>query len=160
MSNVTIEKLRQIEWARQYKWEVEFFDPPLPAPFNSFFPASDIDFGSASINNSTIDAPMRPGEIPFGTDTHHISITFYDDENLTVQTYMEDWQKSVYNKGMYVAALSSAARKIHIRYLNSINRVKKEYKYQIIPQGEIKNLGTSNSDANTFSLEFVIVGEL
>ena len=163
---LTIDWLRSIEWARSYKWEVEFLTtsysdlPAPPAPFNEFFPASDVDFGSKSINTSAIESPIKPAEIPFGTDVHHMSITFYDNDDYVLMGWLEDWMKAVNGGGKYVLSLTEASLQVNLRLLNSKDMITKEYALYVFPMGEVKYAGTSESGVAQFTGEFVIVGDL
>lgn len=186
---VGIETVRRIDYAAQYLWTIDFnpgdnvFKPP--APFNDFFPASDITFPSAVSNNHTFEMGQSGFSIPRNTSARSIDITFYDDEKLSLHKWMNDWIKlDIYNNGHFVSGINdnhslvdrngipttgsqdsfgnvrNAKPKRHIR-IAFLDKSKSEvlvYNYDIVPNGEIVILGSNNSEATTFIMKFDIVG--
>ena len=58
----SIDKVRAVEWSKSYLWDICFFGGngygPPPYPFDSWFPATEVQDLVCSVN-TTISSPMR-----------------------------------------------------------------------------------------------------
>lgn len=155
-----IDKLRSIEWSRSYKWEVEFTSPPPSSPFDKFFPAETINLPFANVRTDIVVGPIESYEVPDGADAESLSITFYDDEQFTLATYFKKWMKDIIENGEFIRSLEHSCRIVHFRKLNSMDKIILAKAYQVFPRGELVFSGNTASEVTTFSLDFVIAGEV
>jgi len=154
-----IDVIRSVEWSRSYKWEVEFDPPPLP-PFNQIFPAENISVPLANVRTDMVTGSIRTYEVPDGADSEAINISFYDDERFTLANYFLGWMEDITQHGDFILSLDASCRIIHYRKLNSRDQVIFSRAYQVFPRGELIYSGNVTSEVTTFSLDFVIAGEI
>lgn len=153
-----VDIMRSLEWGRTYKWEVQIVPGP-PAPFDQFFPAAEVSLPLADVISSPIQGPIMGMEVPDGCSSHKIAITFYDGEDLQLQSYFYKWMKEITGGGGdYILSVDAACRQLKVRMLNSLNSVVKEYTYLVYPDGELVYAGSNTSGVVTYSLDFTIAG--
>ena len=160
-----VEQLRSIEWGRDWLWDIKF--PAAPAPFNTWFPASDISFPTAIVSSYKIRGYSREYSAPEGSGEPSLSLTFFDDANQTLVDWFTFWMRSI-NSDLYGYALTldDAVREVDIARLNPDRSLIKvgdsvyEEKYWVYPDGKLEFKGGSANKGKMYSLDFVIVGSL
>jgi len=157
----SIEQLRQVEWGRKYLWDIKF--EKAPVPFNEFFPAVDVEEDKAVLETFTIEEFMEVFEVPLKSGIKAIRITFLDDANNTLVDWLSDWiNRSILNNGKHISTLEKSVKQVTLLKLNSRRESLsgQEMSYWVIPKGQITYNGSSSSDPQTYSVTFVIVGQI
>jgi hypothetical protein len=179
-----IDQIRNIDFAKGYLWAVRFIEPAPPSPFTNYFPASNIEIGEISLDSYNFESGQSAYRIPERSGVKTVTITFYDDENFTLQRWMSDWVNiDILNRGQYMSCLLDGhpveggresrtvnflgdgivwpTRKIEFfrlgRDLEPVPNTEKTL--LIYPEGELSLSATSSSEALQFTLTFVIVGD-
>ena len=150
-------QLGQIPWGDSWLWDLRFDD--APAPFNNWFPASDVDENKLTLNTKTIEGGISTYEIPEKTAAFDITITFFDDENHTLLEWLSDWVNSIiFNGERRVAVLEQAVKRVDLIKMNSRRETIKEDSYLIFPKGSNNFRGTIDSAVPQYPVAFVIAG--
>jgi hypothetical protein len=167
-----INQLRNVEWGKKYLWSVRFMDEKPPAPFNEFFPATDITIPEAILENYIIEFGQDSFKIPHKTNAKDLSITFFDDSKRTLLTWFKNWVEiDILNNGQYVSCLLDdhlrtvglgrvkPVREIEVFLMDNSNEKIKETKavYKIIPEGTIEWSGSSASEIPMYTVNFSVV---
>lgn len=159
---------RQIEWARKHFWDIRF--EGAPAPFNDWFPATDIDVGQFNLESNIITAFNAAHRIPRGHTALELRATFYDDDQGTLRRWLREWANGVILGGTeqfgerepfpgeYVAALETAVRRVDVLMLNIRRQVVEANSYLVYPEGNLSFNGASDSAPQQYSASFVIAG--
>lgn len=161
-----VDQLRKFEFARKYLWDIRF--PTAPEPFNEFFPAVDIDETKANLELRQFRRFLTEFRVPKKSGIRQLRITFQDDSNNTLVDWLTDWiNRLILNRTQdgnmgYVATVDKAVKQVQISKLDSqrqdlTGQVKT---YWIIPEGEIVDNRSSSSDAQTYSVNFIILGQV
>lgn len=185
-----IDQMRSVEWGRKYLWAVRFLnagrgigDVP-PAPFNDFFPASDVEFPIVNLNSFNFELGQSGYRIPQRSESRQISITFFDDINSNLLKWFRDWiEIDILNRGRFISCLNDnhylseidssrsedsfgLVRRVHPTRVIQIEQLLPDleptgisYNLYVYPEGEINFTGASASEATTYTVNFVIVGE-
>jgi hypothetical protein len=153
------DNIRSVEWGRSYLWDIQFTDPSLPIPFNSWFPAKDIEEDYAHIDSHTWDAGINSYKIPQKSQPLNVRITFYDNSNNDLLNWLQDWMNAlILNEYAYVATISTAAKFLQILKLTPDRQTLSTNSYWVYPEGTLTYMGNSESNAISYSQNFVIVG--
>jgi len=179
---VGIETIRSINYGTTYLWTVDFIDTngiKPPAPFDAFFPASEVTFNLGIINSHTVEMGQSSITFPRNTTFKTVDVTFFDDENRSLQRWMSDWMNvDLLNYGEFMSGINDSHQVVaadsfgnssrsvqpmrHIR-IALLDKYKSEtvvYNYNVVPDGNIDFGGTQASEASQFSMKFNIVEEL
>lgn len=176
-----IDNLRGISWGKKYLWAVTFLEPKAPTPFESFFPASDIEITDSLIESFVFEQGQSTFRAPQKTNARQVSITFYDDIDGTLFKWMSDWiNLDILNNGKYVSCLlddhkPEGDRLVNFQQGNRVWPVRKiqfcklgngldpikgtEQILTVYPEGELQLSGSSGSEACVFTVAFNIVGD-
>lgn len=177
----SVEKLREVRgWAKTYLWDIKFTsggkgDLP-PAPFSDWFPALDVEENIANLEAHTIpDAYLTSLKFPKNTSPRTLRITFIDDGNHTLLTWLDGWiNREILNQRDYVATLEESVKLVQIVRLapdtyntsgsratanvpieNNVSRLGIR-NYWIFPEDSVTFIGNSSSDLVTYSITFNI----
>lgn len=151
-----IEQLRQVEWGRQYLWDIKF--PTAPEPFGKWFPASDYEEILFDVETHSFKAHTRTLEIPKSRGVSGIQVTFFDDVGLTLNAWFADWVNAgVFLGGMGVATIGEASRELVIQRLDLKREPLHEWTHWVIPKGAYSAVGTSESAPLHPSLSFIVL---
>ena len=155
-----IEQIRSVEWGRSFLWDVRFVQPDVPPdPFDTWFPAIDIEEHVGVIESHTIEAYNTSIKIPRKTGPKELRLTFLDDVNHTLFNWLDEWiNEKILNDGLNVAPLSEAVRKIHVSKLDTKRREIAQSIYLVYPDNPLLFTGNSSSDLLSYSIGFQIVG--
>jgi len=154
-----IDSVRAVEWGRTYLWDIQFQDPTIPSPFNTWFPAKEVEEELAKLNSHTFTSGISTYKIPQNTETLNVKITFYDNSDYDLLNWLENWINTIsLNGGFYVATLSTAAKFLQIIKMDNERNTIDTSSYWVYPEGTLTYMGNSESGAITYSMNFVIVG--
>lgn len=164
------DQIRGIEWSRNTLWEVRF--PSAPSPFNTWFPATDIEIEMGNLDTESFSFFMSSYSIPLRRKERTISLTFVDNAEHILLDWITAWFNSIVVpdrrlrgfKQSGVRTLSESIKQIDITRLTSRQRainVGVSYidSYNVFPSGSIKFIGGSGeSKVNSYSVDFIIAG--
>lgn len=156
-----IESLRSVDWSKTYLWDMHFIGGNgwgSPAyPFDSWFPATEVDELVGSIITHDFAPPLRPFSIPGSSNLKRLKISFIDDVYCTLEKYFEEWMDvQILNNGLGVSPVEDCLRDVIIYRLGSNHKPVHGYIYSIFPAGELPFNGRSTSNLNEYSLDFVV----
>lgn len=149
-----IDQLRQIEWSKSYLWDVKFNN--APKPFNEWFPATEVTENTANLNSMPVEGGNSGFKIPQSKAATDVSITFIDDINNTLYTWISNWLNSI-TKGQVVSTLAECTQMVHVAKLANDRSIIDSTSYLVYPEGNISFAGNSNSDTRQYTVSFVIV---
>lgn len=153
-----IDELRSINWGRKHDWELRF--PDAPAPFKTWFPAADIEESLSSHEPETIQIANTSFNIPSKRNALNLKITFYDDENSTLASWIAEWMDSMTSvngvQGV-VTPVKDAVRQVVVQKLKMTGTVVSAVTYLVFPVGEIAYNGANDNGVQTYSQSFAIV---
>lgn len=156
-----IDQLRQVEWGKKFLWDIKFED--APAPFDQFFPAIDIEEDKAILEHYQFERLSKAFKVPQKTGVKSLRITFADDADNTLVDWLDDWiNRLVLNNDGYVSTLERASKLVTLLKLNSTREElnNQQISYWVVPEGQVTYNGSSSSDAQSYSVTFVIVGQV
>lgn len=152
-----IHQLRGVEWARSYLWDVRFLD--APAPFNSWFPATDFSLGESIGISGDIPAGNTSIKFPQATASPDLTLTTLDNDERVLHEWMTEWYDKVWKNPKGILTLREAVRECHIATLRSDKSVLKLRKLLVYPDASMSLTGGSASDIVTMPLSFVVAGQ-
>ena len=158
-----ISQLRNIEWGKSFLWDVRI--PEAPSPFNSFFPAVDIEEGLANLESFSFEAYNNSYKIPKNRTVKDIKLTFTDDQQNTGLSFFTQWMSNeifAENDGnSTVATLQDAAKQIIIQKLPpSRGDAILQSSYLVYPEGPLSYKGNSESGGLIHQVNLIIVGTI
>lgn len=158
---INLEKLRQIEWSASYDWEIRIDDPSLPNPFNEFFPVITVDEEIGNVESQTFEIYNRTYSVPSGLGQNEMTITFYDDDNHTLEKWMDNWiNNEIFHQdeaNTYVSTLKEACKELHLVKLDRKQATKRLTTHIVYPNGQFQFSGSTEADATIFTVQFNIV---
>lgn len=152
------DQISNINWGRSYLWDIRF--PSAPAPFNSWFPATDYVDNPLHSNSAVHQFYLKTYKTPQDSATPDIQITFADDVNGSLYKWLSDWYKFIYDDraGGGVACLADSVRPLYVQRLN-LNRSPIETKMlYVYPDGSVPDSWSSQSDGKVYTTSFVVAG--
>ena len=160
----TADELRAVEWGRTYLWDLKFrkyegnpksISPP--GKFINWFPAETVTENLAALDMAEFAGFLGADyNIPKSSSSFGISITFLDDINHSLSTWIANWiNKEIMNGGDYVSTISESVKWVDIAKLNQDRSLQTMNSYLVMPKGEINFEGTSESDVPRYTMEFV-----
>lgn len=150
-------QIRQVAWGRTYLWDLRFDE--APAPFNKWFPASDVEENVFTINTKVIEGGISTYEVPERSSAFDLNITFYDDEDHTLLDWITKWANTlILNGERRVAVLEQAVKRVDLVKLNSRRVEVKASTYLVFPKGAINFRGTSDVGVPQYAVPFIIAG--
>lgn len=153
----SITQLRDITWGAKYLWDVRF--PEAPAPFSEWFPAVDMDEGTANLESFTVETAVGTFKVPRISSQREISLTFLDDENNTLHDWIADWiNTTILGNGSYVSTVDVATRKLQVLKLNHQRQTISQKVYRVYPEVRLAFRGGSGNEPQQYTVPFVIVG--
>lgn len=163
-----IEKLRPIQWSQSYLWDIRIYNTPSskgpqkpPNPFDEWIPATSVDDQTADVENMQEEAAHGIFSIPKKGGIRKIKITFVDNAAHALERYFVDWMEvQILNRGRFTSTLAEAAKYMNIVRLNSKREIQQSNTYLVIPEGGINYEGSDKADPNSYSVNFVKVGEI
>lgn len=166
-----IEQMRRVQWGSSHLWDLCF--PGYgntgrpPAPFDKWFPATDVREMIYNVKNMDIQAGISSYSVPLGTDSGDIAITFVDDENQTLLTWMRDWCNDILTTTSKTGkvyprlkTISEICRIIVIEKLNTYHEVVRTNAYLVYPKDSLYFEGKSTADAVSYQVTFVVAGTI
>lgn len=170
-----IRDLRKITWSKTYLWDISF--PEAPAPFNSWFPAIDVDENLATLNTYDFPGYLGSYKVPLSTSPFDIKVTFTDDINKTLSTWIANWINNEILNGnqtsYHVSTLEESVKELNLVKLNEAREPVKIYYdnkkttvrpnpmvYLVYPEGPINDAGNSDSGLSQYSVSFIVAGTI
>ena len=155
----SLDQVRDIAWGKQYLWDIRF--DGAPAPFDEWFPAIDCRENIGTVASFEFEVPGGTAKIPQKSSVFGISLTFHDDEDLTLLNYFDDWINSdIFQEGNHTATVDEIARLLQIQKLNTKREVVQTREYWVYPEGGFNDPRTSASESVVYTLDFAVVGRL
>jgi len=173
--------IRAVEWDKKYLWTVDFKDigedaVNPPPPFDDFFPANDVSLPVSIIESNTFDLPQSSIKLPYRSNTSEITVTFYDDEKKQLLKWFKDWMElDLMNDGRFVSGLQDnhkivtnldsfgvmrnvrPIRPMRIALLDAFKDEVMVWQCYVYPEGNLEWNGGQGSDAQLYTLSFVVV---
>ena len=162
-----IETLRAVKWSKSYLWDIIFlgavdfyksatYGKPK-APFDTWFPATEVEVLDANIQVFDFSPPMRNLSVPKGSEVQRLSVNFVDDVDCTIQQWMAEWMnEQILNNGAGVSPVTECLRTCIVYRLNNARKPIKGWRYNVFPTGELPWQGRSESAANEYKVDFVV----
>jgi len=161
----TQDQVRNINWSRNYLWDIRF--PDAPAPFNNWFPATDVTIDMGVITSESFEIFTTNFSLPIRTAERTMSITFIDDARHTLVDWLTYWMASIVSHGDNVPSgvqtLESAVKSVYIARLDNrhnaliVGNIVYIEAYGVYPDGKIQFLGSSdNGGVNSYTQNFII----
>ena len=156
-----INDVRLITWGKTHLWDVNFINEKIPAPFDKFFPAVDIQEPLASLQTAPVGLAQTDLSIPQKSGLHKLNMTFPDDEKGTLSSWLQEWMNVIIlsNERGFVATVEESVKQLMVVKLDS-NReqVKSPTTYYVFPEGELLFAGNSESGAVMYTMSFDVAG--
>lgn len=156
-----LSQLRRIEWGRTYTWDIRF--PDAPAPFNAFFPATDVSEPVATLQWTAQNYFLDVYRFPHNKLQKDLRISFLDDQNGTLLSWLKNWiEVTIFNQGKAVSPIGTqgVCKRVLISKLDSYRNIVKTSSYLVFPEGIIDYIGGSQSDHVTYTVNFVVAGDI
>jgi hypothetical protein len=150
------------DWSKNHLWDIRFDDPAPPAPFDEWFPATDVRINKSALEVYTGMSPYTNFQLPQNSSLFDMSVTFLDVIDYTLEKYFSEWVNSnmFVNDGKNINYITEIARKVTVARLGNkrSSEIKDINGYLVFPFGNIDYEGKSDGAVNTYSVNFVIVG--
>ena len=157
MAALTKSQVRAISWGATYLWDIRF--PDAPAPFNQWFPATDVEENLATLNTKPLELFISTYEIPLSTTLFDLKITFTDDVKHTIEGWISSWiNTDILNDGSGITPLADCCKLVQLTKTNFQKEILKSASYWVFPKGALYFHGTSDASAVSNMVEFVIAG--
>ena len=150
-------------------WDVKFEGNTAPPhPFDDWFPAVSVSKNVYTMENHQLQFYLSSYSFPKNTAEFEISITYLDDQNLTVLDWATKWINEDILGGRQgrIAPLEEAARPIQLLRMEYRNGEKVPIEspqfpswYWTIPTGSVNYEGGSTAEAHQYTLDLAVVGE-
>lgn len=152
-----IDYVREVEWQRGYLWELKFLGQNVPEQFKKWFPAVSVEENLWSLESYDFSAGMSTYKLPKGTAVFDLKISFFDDENIVIQDWLQRWvNQDILLDGKGLQYLKKACRLVQIYKLNSRKQRIRYSAYAVYPEGAGYYSGSSDSDAPPSEVTFII----
>lgn len=156
----SLHQMRNIEFGKSYLWDIRF--PDVPAPFNEWFPATEVEDDVASIESFEVEAFDTTIKVPQKTSSKSLRITFVDDVNLTLLKFFKSWMKNeILNENQttrYTSTLEESVKRIIIQKLDAAKNPVSEITYWVYPEEQLTFSGDSESGSRIYTMSFVKAG--
>lgn len=161
MARPVLSKVSNIAFRQKYLWDIEVVTPPIPAPFNDkFFPATGISETIFSIQNHTFELMLGTFTIPknIAIGDLNFQVTFIDDVNSTIETWLHDWYKFSFPDNDYVRRVSEIAGSFKVSKEDLKFKAMHSKLIYVILDGELQFTGESETGLDIITQSFKIVG--
>lgn len=167
----SINQIRKVQWGLSHLWDIKFVDPrgKLLAPFNEWFPASDVEENLATLNTFSFEGGIYDNlQVPKSTTLQTVRITFFDDEHHSLATWISNWinyeilggENSSDPFAYQIAPLQDCVKQLFIQKVNSRQQNLDINAYWVFPEGEITFSGKSTSEVHSYSMNFIVAGKI
>lgn len=154
-----IKELRKVQWGNQFHWDIKFEDKELKAPFDQWFPASDVEFTLGGVNNHSVPLWISNYDFPLEYVGKSVQLTFYDDSDLTLEKWLKKWiWEKIFNKLQGVSPLADCVKLLQIVALNHKQEEVDKHTLWVYPEGNITFHGTSDNALVQHSVNFMVAG--
>ena len=154
MSLVTVTKLRSVQWDKSNNWEIIIPSLNFNGK-NTFFPANDTELTFFGIENLEISGTGI--SIPKSRTIPNVTLSYIDDETLSITKQITAWQKSIVSSDGYsVLPMNVASHDIFIYKLNSMKKRIAFWKLKGFPTGNLQYHGDSDGSIPIYSVNFSV----
>ena len=157
------QQIREIPWGENHLWDVKI--DGAPAPFDEWFPAVSVSENVYTIENHQFQFYLNSYSVPKNTAEFTLSLTYQDDENLTLLNWFSDWVNDTILGGDtgLVAPLEHAAKRVQFVKLRHANGDKALagpiVSYLVIPDGSGNYEGESSTGPLQYTMDLIITGK-
>lgn len=158
----TIDQVRAVgDFARSYLWDIRF--PEAPEPFQSWFPANDLDEKSLSVESDTAEFFNIVFNYPKKLNLPKITLTFYDREDRINYKWIRDWiANTIFNLNVRgsetsVSTLEEVVKEMLVYKLNHNKQPVDFVSYWVYPES-IDDHGSSENSLSIYTVPFVVAG--
>lgn len=151
------------DWGALHLWDVQF--PTAPAPFDEWFPATDIEENVFTLETEALEFYMSTFELPKSTTLFDLKITYIDDIHRTLLFWVANWINSeILNGdkgglgGYRISPIRECCKPVNIMRLNKQKEMIGQATYWVFPKGAGYFNGSSEPEPATNELEMVIAG--
>lgn len=153
-----IKRMAHIEFETTDTWEVYFRDEgadPFSGDFEGWFPATDCSFRKKSIKSSSIGIYSHPD----GINKSELSVTFVDNADRTITTWIQNWIDSISNDaGTAVAPLDQCLKEcVVVKYNRQLEPVELHQLY-VYPTSALEIQGKSSAELCSYTVSFEVCG--
>lgn len=149
-------EVRAIEWGNTFRWVVRFDNSP--APFNKWFPATDVEEGQWNLESRTIEVGLTTYKLPISTSNLDLKVTFIDTQRRSVREWLRKWvRKDILNDDKHLGFLDEIARRVEVIKLSNKGEIIQANSYYVYPEGSQYWNGNNSPEADTGMVEFVIL---
>ena len=154
-----IDAIRAVSWGKSYLWDLRFIDADLPAPFNTWFPAQEVEENTANLESFSFDAGYTQYKFPSKGGPRSVRITFIDDANHSLYSWLDNWiNKTILNDRKYVASLDKSVKRLEVVKLNHDRQIIRRRSYFVFPEDNLTFRGSSGSELLIYSVNFHVAG--
>lgn len=146
-------------FANTYSWDIKFEGADL-GPFADWFPANSITEPIGNIEPFTWQYGSESFQTIKSKGNNILSATFYDSDDLVLETWLEKWLLECFPKSGCVAPIESVARTVSVARVNVKKEVIKLSRYTVILINSIANQLNSESELKLMTVDFGIVGKV
>ena len=174
--------LSSIEFSKKYLWRVRFWpylSHIVPVDFVNDFPLVDFDLDEANLETYSREFFMSNYKIPLKSKEQMLKLTFYDNLDNALFEWFKDWINiDILNNGNFISCIDDSharkgvwsngtpaignvepVRKIIVDKLYEDLTVQSTQIFTIFPEGDLVFNGSSESGANVYSINFVIIDD-
>lgn len=153
----TLAQTRTVQWGKFWQWDSLF--PDAPAPFNTWFPATEASRGISELETHSFTGFGDTFDIPFASGIRSFNTTFIDDHVGTLMQWFDDWMElDTLDRGNSTARLGNIVRPCRLAQLNGIGAVVRDWELQVFPFGSFSYVAGSESKFMSYMLSFRIAG--
>lgn len=160
-----LDEIRNVNWGRKYTWDIKFNDPKglLPTPFDTWFPASDIEIPEAILDSYTVDFYNQAFEIPMSTGLKELRVTFYDDSKFSLFKWIRNWINieilNLNQASPWVSTLEESVKSVQLLKLDETKKPIETKSYLVYPKTTLSWEGTSAPESQQYQVSFIVAGE-
>jgi len=180
--NKGITAVRSVEFDKKYLWVLDWVTNGVhqpPAPFDDLFPANDVTMPFAVVESNSIQLPQTSMKYATGSGQKEMTITFYDDQKRTLLTWLSDWVNlDIQNDGRFMSGIHDnhglitevdsfgkqrnvkPVRTLRLALLDAFKDEVQAFQLEVYPDGPIDWNGAQASDAQMYTVNFVIVSSV
>lgn len=171
--DISMDKLRAVEWGKTWLWDVQFPTDPPPAPFDKFLPVISLEENNYTATSEEFPIYNTTVKIPKGTTLFDIKMTFVDDSKGTMRNYFNKWVNEInlagdtgLNSGKMLPtsgtrSLYQCARKIDIfKYDIDRKTLVEDNHYMVFPEAALYFTGNSESAIPQYEVQLIIAGTI
>ena len=145
--------IRGVAWSKGWMWDCNV--PDAPAPFNSWFPATEFEEDLFSPGQpKKVNVGTQSFELPGDRETTPITFSFPDNDQGVLQEWLENWVNNVlYRQDGTVATLREGTKCINFARLDSTRSMVQLRQFWVYPKQKVSVKFGSDEQASFVTLE-------